>query len=390
MAVRGEKPIKRIIEELRGIAKTRWLEKWSKWLNELLSNYDVEDPSVVLGFHDVYDTDKVQSFLVEHCSDLTENECFKLIERMVREKGYKRKLTEEVSQSILDYLKSVEKRPEVVYGFPWEVKSEIETLRARPELDGGKAYEIVYNFLTKEGLDPEEARKIAEEIKNTIPKVSPARRAELIETVMTITRITRQRTLDEYAKRERKAKEIVEKMSKALNERIVYAIIEDMNARHRYPTIDELKAELIKHDYDITGLEDIILSLKMSGAILEKDGRLYLAKYVAKPKAEIKPEVKPEVVPEVRPAGVAEAFIHPVKDFPPFIENLVKSGVVIAGRSEMCLDWVGAYEGWVIHVFSDTIVRYEPVMPNVFKVVLFRGHFIGIKGNTAFVYKCVR
>jgi len=173
---------------------------------------------------------------------------------------------------------------------------------------------------------------------------------------------------------------------KKLNERIVYAIIEDM----KYPTIDELKAELIKHDYDITGLEDIILSLKMSGAVLEKDGRLYLAKYVAKPKAEIKPEVKPEVVPEVRPAGVAEAFIHPVKEFPPFIENLVKSGVVIAGRSEMCLDWVGAYEGWVIHVFSDTIVRYEPVMPNVFKVVLFRGHFIGIKGNTAFVYKCVR
>jgi hypothetical protein len=372
LAVRRERPIREIVETLRGIAKTNWLNKWARWLDQLLDTYDVEDPTEVLGIPDVYDIDKLESVLLEFCSDLTESECLKQIEKMIREKGYRRKVTKEVVESVMDYLKSVEKKPELLYGFPTDIRAEIEKIRARPELDGTKAYEIVFNFLTREGVDPEDAKKIAEEIARTIPKVSPYRRAEVLEDVMTITRLARQRLITEYAKREAKAKEVVEKAGSKINERLVYAIIEEFNTEKKYPTINELRERLIRLGYDVTGLEDIVTTLKLSNMVIERDGRLvvrYLAERI--PTTAVLPPITPvEVKPVFKPILTEDPryYIRSTKGLSPLIADLVRSGYIYGGRVENCINWIGAYDQWFIFIVTDEPIEYRQIQRTVWEV----------------------
>jgi hypothetical protein len=391
MAVRRERPIKEIIETLRGIAKTNWLNKWARWLDQLLEVYDVEDPSEVLGIPDVYDIEKLESLLLEYCSDLVEGECLRKLESMIREKGYRRKVTEEVVESVMDYLKSIEKKPEVIYGLPWDIRAEIEKIRAKPELNGAKAYDLVYNFLIREGVDPEEAKKVADEIARTIPKISPARRVDVIETVATVARLAIQRTLTSYIKRESKAKEVIENVMKRINERVVYAVIEELNSEGIYPTLNELKERLVKLNYDITDIDDILLSLKLAGMIVEKDGKYivkYLAEYVPIP------EIKPKPIAEIEIKVVKEDpkyYIHPSKEFTKYLSEAVRAGLTYVGKFDKCINWVGVYEGWFIHVFSD-LVEYEqiPNVRNVWEVKLGKGdhYFLLLKDNNVYVYIC--
>ena len=396
MAVRRERPIREIVETLRGIAKTNWLNKWARWLDQLLDTYDVEDPAEILGIPDVYDIDKLESVLLEFCSDLTESECLKQIEKIIREKGYRRKVTEEVVESVMDYLKSVEKKPELLYGFPSDIRAEIERIRARPELDGAKAYDIVFNFLSREGIDPEEAKKIAEEVSKTIPKISPLKRVEILEDVMTITRLARQRLITEYAKRESKAKEVVEKATSKINERLVYAIIEEFNTEDKYPTISELKERLIRLGYDVTGLEDIVTTLKLSNMVVERDGKLvvrYLAERIPTPTAP-KVEVKVEVKPAFKPASVEDPkyYIRDVKELSSFIADLVRSGYSYGGRSENCVNWIGAYDQWYIFILTDAPVGYKPIQRTVWEVKppSVTHYFLAIndKDKIVYVYIC--
>jgi len=419
LAEKKERTIGETIDLLKGIAKTRWLEKWSRWISELLNNYDVEDPTEVLGFPDVHDLGKIQSFLIELCRKETESECLQLIEEMIREKGFKKKINEEISESISDYLKSIEQKPEILYGFPWDIRTEIGMLRSRPELDGNKAYDLIYNFLVREGVDPDEARKIADEIRSTIPKVPIAKRPDVIETSMVVAKIVKQRTLMDYAKKQSKATKIIEKARKSLNERIVYAMIEEMNANRVYPTINDLKTELLKQDYDISGLEDIVLSLKASDMVIEENNKLYVKRYYRRgamipevtlmvPREEVRREEKrveeyeyeaptptppvtlpPAVIPTIPPT---QKYVFTTKEFPAFIKNLTDSGYTLASRVEACLDWVGKADDWTIYLFSDAIIHVRQVSPNVFKVILGTGihYFIGLKDNYIYAYRCAR
>lgn len=302
MAVRQEKPVDVIASELRGIAKESWLGKWSRWLDQLLDVYDVEDPAEVLGITDVYDLEKLEEFLIERCSGLTESECLKEVEKDVRERGYRRKVTEEVVESVMDYVKSVERKPELLYGLPPDVRSEVERFRSKPELDGGKAYELVFNFMVKEGVDPEEARKVAEEIAKTIPKLPPRERAKVVEDVVGVVRLAKQRTLDYYAKQEVKAEEVVKEAvtGKPLSERVVYSVIEEFNVEERYPTIEEVRDRLVAMGFNVGNLKELLESLKRKGMVVEEDGK-YVVKYlkevkVGKPKVERRVERKPPTV----------------------------------------------------------------------------------------------
>jgi len=415
-----ERTIGETINLLRGIAKTRWLEKWSRWISELLDNYDVEDPAEVLGFPDIHNLDKVQSFLIKSCRNETESGCLQQIEKMIREKGLKKKINEEIGESISDYLRSIEQRPEISYGFPWDIRAEIDRFRMRPELDGNKAYDLVYNFLVREGVDPEEARKIAEEIKSTIPKVPIAKRPDVIETSIVVAKIAKQRTLIDYAKKQSKASKIIEKARKSLNERVVYALIEDMNVNRVYPTVNDLKTHLLNQDYDISGLEDIILSLKASDMIIEDNNKLYVKRYyrmgiaipevtLIPPEEEVRKEEKrveeyeheaptPTVSPPVTPPIIIptmppmQKYIFTTKEFPAFIKSLTDSGYMLVARIEACLDWVGKADDWLMYLFSDSVVSISQVSPNLFKVVLGIGihYFIGIKDSYIYAYRCAR
>jgi len=201
--------IERIIDFLRGAAKQRWLEKWARWIDKLLDNYDVEDVQEVLGISDVWDLESLEKLLYEHCHGLTEEECFKKIEEMIREKGYTQKLTEEIAQNMMNYINELMKRPEEVYALPWQIRSEIQEIRARPEMDGAKVFKLVYDYLVSEGVEPEEARKVAQEIAATIPKIPPAQRPQVVETAVKRVGLLKQIVLDRWLKARKKAEQIV-------------------------------------------------------------------------------------------------------------------------------------------------------------------------------------
>jgi len=212
---------------LKGIAKEKWLEKWARWIDELLDVYGVEDVQEVLGISDPWNLNELEQFLIEHCSGLVESECFDKIEQMIKEKGYTKELTKEATQQIEDYLKSIEKAPEIVYGLPWDIQVEVQKYRARPEIDGNKAYSIVYEFLKREGVEESEARRIAEEIASTIPKLKPEKRAEVVTNVVAMVRLAKQATLDKWMKREARAREVKQSAASELRQFVeeIYSIV---------------------------------------------------------------------------------------------------------------------------------------------------------------------
>jgi hypothetical protein len=300
LAVRQEKPVDVIAEELKGVAKESWLNKWSRWLDQLLDTYDVEDPAEV-GITDPHDLERLEDFLIERCSGLTESECLKELEKEVRERGYRRKVTEEVVESVMDYVRSVERKPELLYGLPPDVRAEVERFRAKPELDGGKAYQIIYDFMVKEGVDPEEARKVAEEVASTIPKLPPKDRAKVVEDVVGVVRLAKQRTLDYYARRESKAEEVVREAvtGKPLNERVVYGLIEEFNVElQKHPTVEDLRGRLVAMGFNVSNLKEVVEGLKRRGMVVEEDGKLMVkyVKEVGKPEVERRVGRKPPPV----------------------------------------------------------------------------------------------
>jgi len=208
--VKEEKSVEFIARNLYGAAKERWLEKWARWIDELIHRYNVEDVQKALGIIDVYDLDELERFLIERCSGLTEGECMTRIEKELRDQGYRENVTEEMIQSMVDYVKTVEKQPEIEYGFPYEIRSQVQKLRDRPELDRDAAFKLVYDFLTSEGVPEDEARKIAEEIAATIQKLPPSKRKNVYEYAITQAKLTKQLTLDKWFKRVEEARKVIE------------------------------------------------------------------------------------------------------------------------------------------------------------------------------------
>ena len=206
--VKEEKTVEFIARNLYGAAKEAWLQKWARWVDELIHRYNVEDVQKALGIIDVHDLEELEKFLVENCSGLTESECLDRIRVRLKEQGYRENVTDEMIQSLMDYVKTVEKQPEIEYGFPSDIKAEVSRLRARPELDHEAAFKLVYDFLTKEGVPEDEAKKIAEEIAATIPKLPPAKRKDIYEYAVTQAKLAKQTSLERWFKREREAERV--------------------------------------------------------------------------------------------------------------------------------------------------------------------------------------
>jgi len=202
--------IKEISETLVGAAKESWLRKWSKWMREIAESYGVEDPEVVFGIRDLDDPRQVEGFLLEHFQDLTEDEALRKIREMLRERGYTENVTEEMIESMIDYWESVKDRPEIHYALPYEIQSEVEELREHPELDSGRAFKVVYDFLISEGASEEEARKVAEDIARSIPAIPKEARQVLWTQLFHVAKATKQRTLDEFMAMDKRAEKVEE------------------------------------------------------------------------------------------------------------------------------------------------------------------------------------
>jgi len=214
--VREERPVDVISRSLWGIAKQRWLEKWSRWIVRLLKTYNVEDVQKALGITDPTDLDEIEHLLIEHCSGLTESECLKKIRDMIRKQGYRENVTDEMIESMLDFFESVKRRPEIEYGFPPDIVNEIERLRLHPELNHEAAYKVVYEFLTREGVDPEEADRIAKEIARSVPSFPKSDKVVLWSQLLHVAKVTKQKKLDEFVKYDREAEKIVKEAKEDL------------------------------------------------------------------------------------------------------------------------------------------------------------------------------
>jgi len=212
--VREERPVDVISRSLWGIAKQRWLEKWSRWIVRLLKTYNVEDKA--LGIIDPTDLDELEKFLIEHCSGLTESECLEKIRDMIRKQGYKENVTDEMIESMLDFFESVKRRLKIEYGFPPDIVNEIEKLRLHPELNHETAFKVVYEFLVNEGVDKEEAEKIAKEIARSIPAFPKSDRVVVWNQLLHVAKVTKQKKLDEFRKRDEEARKVVEEAKKDL------------------------------------------------------------------------------------------------------------------------------------------------------------------------------
>jgi len=174
MAVRRERPIREILEELKGMAKELWLNKWVKWVQNIVAKYRVEDIAEPFGFTEI-NTKNVTKLLEEYCLDLTESECYRRIEELVKPYGLRE---EEKAERMVEKAKVIEKelkereklakeKPELLYGLE-EISEEIERIRKGLVPNGARAYQIVKEYGTKKGLPPEEVEVIGEEVKRSV------------------------------------------------------------------------------------------------------------------------------------------------------------------------------------------------------------------------------
>ena len=215
--VRERRTIKEISETLVGVAKEKWLEKWSKWLIKLFQDYNIkEDPEAVIGIRDLHDLKQVESFLLEHFLDLTESEAFEEIRKMLKERGYKENVTDEMLKSMINFWQSVKDRPEITYALPYSIANEVEELRTHPELDSERCFKLVFDFLIREGVDRSEAEIIAKEIAGSIPKIKKEDRKVLYAQLIHTAKLAKQTALTMFLDLERKAEETASKAKEDL------------------------------------------------------------------------------------------------------------------------------------------------------------------------------
>ena len=176
--VREERPIGEILDTLVGAPREAWLEKWRRWIGEIIQHYHV-DPSE-LG----YNPDLIEDFLEEYCLDLVESECLKRIDQLAREKGG-HKTVEEIAEEWKDYFEMHYRNPRRIcdeYDFDADTCQAVIEIKQNPCKDHRKLKEVLaqyirYYFERMYGgeIPPEvdveaEAERVAKEILPTIPK----------------------------------------------------------------------------------------------------------------------------------------------------------------------------------------------------------------------------
>jgi len=170
--VREERTIREIIETLVGAAKEAWLNKWRRWIAELIDNYNLEDPQEI-----GYDEAHIEDFLLEHCEDLVEGECYQKIKQMVIEKAVKT-VTQDVADSFVAWYEYIKKDPSIVckqYNLPRDVCEEVLKVANNPCLDRGTAKRILTKFFEEEikRLGGEPSEELYRDALNEILKIIP-------------------------------------------------------------------------------------------------------------------------------------------------------------------------------------------------------------------------
>ena len=176
--VREERPVDEILESLTGAPRERWLEKWMRWIENLIHHYHI-DPAEI-----GYDPELIEDFLVEHCSGLVESECLGKVEELIREKGG-RKTVEEIAEEWKDYMEMHFRKPDRIceeYGFDAETCRTVLEIKENPCRDHRKLKEVLASYIKyyfermyNDEIPPEidvdkEAERIAREILPSIPK----------------------------------------------------------------------------------------------------------------------------------------------------------------------------------------------------------------------------
>jgi hypothetical protein len=244
--VREERTIGEILESLVGAPREAWLNKWRRWIAELIDNYDLEDPQEI-----GYDETKIEDFLEEHCIDLTESECYAKIKQMVIEKSAKT-FTQDVADSFTAWFEYVKKDPSFLctqYNLSPDVCSDVLKVAKNPCLDRKTAEKILRAFfeaeIKKMGGEPSE--ELYKDALNDILKIIPEAKCIDWQQVLVaqrayhnsvVRRMWRQRKLDEYFGMVRFKEVSVSEMAKLLNAQ-VYKIT-------KAKTVDEARELVVK------------------------------------------------------------------------------------------------------------------------------------------------
>jgi hypothetical protein len=208
--VREERPIREIIETLVGAAKEAWLNKWRRWIAELISTYNLEDPQEI-----GYDEAHIEDFLLEHCEDLTEGECYQKIKQMVIEKTVKT-VTQDVADTFAAWVEYVKKDPSILcrqYNLPRDVCEEVLKVARNPCIDRGTARRILVKFFEEEikRLGGEPSEELYRDALNEILRIIPEARCVDWQKVL-VAQVTLDRWLRRAVERQRKeeAKKVTE------------------------------------------------------------------------------------------------------------------------------------------------------------------------------------
>jgi len=193
--VREERTIGEIAEHLRGAAKDAWLGKWRRYIAELVARYGLEDPQEI-GYDEAY----IEDFLLEHCEDLVESECYKKVKQMVVEKTAKT-VTADVAQAFADWFEYVKKNPSVIctqYVLPPDVCNDVLKVAKNPCIDRDTAKRILVAFFEAElkRLGAEPKPDLYQDALNEILKIIPEARCVDWQQV-----VVAQATLDRWLKR---------------------------------------------------------------------------------------------------------------------------------------------------------------------------------------------
>jgi hypothetical protein len=193
--VREERTIREIVETLVGAAKEAWLNKWRRWIAELINNYNLEDPQEI-----GYDEAHIEDFLLEHCEDLVEGECYQKIKQMVIEKSVKT-LTQDVTESFAAWYEYIKKDPSIVckqYNLPRDVCDEVLRIARDPCIDRGTARRILTKFFEEEikRLGGEPSEDLYRDALNEILKIIPEAKCVDWQQVLVA-----QRALDKWVRR---------------------------------------------------------------------------------------------------------------------------------------------------------------------------------------------
>jgi len=244
--VKEERPVGEIIETLKGVAKDAWLNKWRRWIAEIIDSYNLEDEQEI-----GYDERYIEDFLLEHCQDLVESECYSKIKQIVIEKTGRR-ITQDVAEAFASWYEYVKSDPRFLcqqFALPVDVCDDVIKIAKDPCIDRGLAEKILRSFFENElrrlGVEP--SAEMYRDALNSIIAIIPQVRCVDWQHVLVA-----QTTLDRWIKR---AVKRVERFEEKQGIKKIYSVSVSELAR-------ETGSEVMKIKEEIKTIDDAYKTLK--------------------------------------------------------------------------------------------------------------------------------